>query len=119
MDNRLKAIRESTGKRQEDVANDLCISLSTYRSWEQGKRQLNGHKLGFLADYFNVTVDDILGSQFAHQTVPMESLNEQEVELVTMFRALNTTGKKNLLDHLDTLIKSGKYERKGGDRKGE
>lgn len=60
MKTNLKRIRESQGKLQEDVAKDLGISLSAYRSWEQGTRDLNGAKLCKLADYFDVSVDTII-----------------------------------------------------------
>ena len=55
----LKQIRESARKKQSEVASDLGISLSTYRSWEQGKRNLNGKKLSMLADYFGVSTDTL------------------------------------------------------------
>lgn len=58
----LKEIRKSRGLTQEDVASALDIPLSTYRNWEQLK---NSPKMGMMlaiADYMDVTVDALIGS---------------------------------------------------------
>ena len=61
MDLKLKQVRESTGKTQEQVAQELGIPLGTYRNWEQTARGLNTKKLIMLADYYGVSTDTILG----------------------------------------------------------
>ena len=104
MKTNLKRIRESQGKLQEDVAKDLGISLSAYRNWEQGTRDLNGAKLCKLADYFDVSVDTIIGTE--------PSLTEAEEALLAAFRSLNEQGKGRLLEYADDLMQSRKYEKK-------
>lgn len=113
MKTNLKRIRESQGKLQEDVAKDLGISLSAYRSWEQGTRDLNGAKLCKLADYFDVSVDTIIGTEFGAD-VQGPSLTEAEEALLAVFRSLNEQGKGRLLEYADDLIQSRKYEKKEG-----
>lgn len=111
MKTNLKRIRESQGKLQEDVAKDLGISLSAYRSWEQGTRDLNGAKLCKLADYFDVSVDTIIGTGFGVD-VQEPSLTEAEEALLAAFRSLNEQGKGRLLEYADDLMQSRKYEKK-------
>lgn len=111
MKTNLKRIRESQGKLQEDVAKDLGISLSAYRSWEQGTRDLNGAKLCKLADYFDVSVDTIIGTGFGVD-VQEPSLTEAEEALLAAFRSLNEQGKGRLLEYADDLMQSRKYEKR-------
>lgn len=40
MGNNLKTIRSNSGKTQKQVAEELGISLSAYRTYEQGTRRL-------------------------------------------------------------------------------
>ena len=108
MKNNLKRIRESKGLEQADVARDLDISLSTYRSWEQGSRGLNGEKLIMFAQYFGVTTDSILGTEFSELVEEMENTPE-ETQLLEAFWSLNEEGKRIALSVLSALVKSGDY----------
>lgn len=118
MDNNLKKIRNNLGKKQEDVARDLGVSLSTYRSWEQGRRSMTMDTLMKLADYYEVTTDDILGTQYAHDGLEIprktiyETINEDEKQLLIQFRGLSEEGQEIVIDYIDTLVKSGKYRKK-------
>lgn len=108
----LKRVREKSGKTQEEVANDLGVSLSTYRSWEQNKRGLNGKKLTMLADYFAVTTDEIIGTRFAPEPEPEPETDESLEEIIAIYMALNDEGRRMLLELADSLARSGKYEKK-------
>ena len=59
--NRLKNLRIEKGKLQSDIANYLNISISGYSLYELGKRDIPTEYLIKLADYFNTTIDYILG----------------------------------------------------------
>lgn len=70
MGNNLKTIRSNSGKTQKQVAEELGISLSAYRTYEQGTRRLTDELLLQLSIYFSVSVDSILGSKFQHRYLP-------------------------------------------------
>lgn len=113
MKNNIKEIREATGKTQETVAADLGISLSTYRSWEQGSRRLNGEALLTLSSYFSVTTDSILGTMHAEKRYKHVAASTAEQDhLIGLFELLNEAGKAKVFDYIDDLIVSGKYEKK-------
>lgn len=57
----LKAIRESKGLTQKEVADDLEIGTSTLSQYETGKREPDNSTLVKIADYFNCSVDYLLG----------------------------------------------------------
>lgn len=108
MKNNLKRIRENKGLEQAEVAEGLGISLSTYRSWEQGSRGLNGEKLIMFAKYFGVTTDTILGTEFSDLVEEVENTPDEE-ELLAAYRGLNREGKSIALAVIAALDKSGNY----------
>lgn len=58
---RLKRLRSEKGVMQKDVADYLGITSSAYGFYEQSKRQPDNDTLQKLADYFNVSIDYLLG----------------------------------------------------------
>lgn len=58
---RLKELRKEKGLRQEHIAVALDISMSAYCNYEQGKREPTASVLCRMADYYEVTIDYLLG----------------------------------------------------------
>ncbi len=58
---RLKATRIEFGLKQHEVASDLGLSDAGYRLYEQGKGYPDVPRLYKLAEYFNVSIDYLLG----------------------------------------------------------
>jgi len=58
---RLKELRLENGKTQYELADYLHIGQSTYSQYENGQRQVPIDALIRLADYYDVSVDYILG----------------------------------------------------------
>lgn len=58
---RLKELRKERNLRQEQVAVALDVGMSTYCRYEQGKREPTASVLWRMADYYDVTVDYLLG----------------------------------------------------------
>ena len=58
---RLKELRLSTKAKQTDIAEYLGVLPRTIRSYESGSSEPNFEYLNKLADYFNVSVDYLLG----------------------------------------------------------
>lgn len=59
--NRIKELRMQKGLLQKDLAVILKVAQNTLSYWEQGKFQPDTDTLKKLADYFNVSVDYLLG----------------------------------------------------------
>lgn len=59
----LKEIRISKGLKQNKVAKDLGINTVTYNGYETGKSEPNIEIILKLADYFNVSTDELLGME--------------------------------------------------------
>lgn len=58
---RIKELREARGEMQKVIAKALGIAPSTYSQYETGKREPDYSTLSKIADYFNVSVDYLLG----------------------------------------------------------
>lgn len=58
--NRLRELREKRGFSLRKVGDDLKISFVTIGQYERGERQPDNDMLLVLADYYGVTVDELL-----------------------------------------------------------
>lgn len=58
---RLKQLRMQRNIRQKEIADYLGITVSAYGNYELGQRQPNFETLCKMADFFNVSVDYLLG----------------------------------------------------------
>lgn len=58
---RLREIRESKGLKQNEVALGLHLTPSLYNRYENGTRETPTALLPVMADFFGVTVDELLG----------------------------------------------------------
>lgn len=57
----LKNIRKSKNKTQKEIAAALGITERNYQSFEYGKTKPSFGNLIFLADYFNISLDYLVG----------------------------------------------------------
>ena len=61
LEERLRLLRKEKNLKQEDAARLLDISLSSYCRYEQGLRDPNAKVLWKIADFYEVTVDYLIG----------------------------------------------------------
>lgn len=59
----LKSLRLSNGMTQDELAQILKISRSTVGMYEKGDREPDYETLEAIADYFNVSIDYLLGRE--------------------------------------------------------
>lgn len=58
---RLRDLREDNDKYQKDIAEFLDISQQYYSEYEQGNRTITIEHLIKLADYYNTSIDYLVG----------------------------------------------------------
>lgn len=100
MKTRLKEARKSSSLSQQDASEQLGVSLGTYRNWEQGRVVMNGEQLIAAARLYNTTVDFIL------MTDSNDIGDEQEDELIDLYRSLSDDSKEAVLVVARTLARS-------------
>lgn len=60
---RLKDLREDNDITQNQIASILNVKQNTYSQYENGKREVPIDVLWKLADYYNVSIDYLVGRQ--------------------------------------------------------
>lgn len=63
---RLRTLRKECGKTQKEVAEYLKITQSGYQNYEIGDTEPNIDKLIKLADYYQVSIDYLVGRNFTN-----------------------------------------------------
>lgn len=58
---RLRELRKSKNMTLKDIAIILNVSESAISQYENNKREMDNASLAIIADYFNVTIDYLLG----------------------------------------------------------
>ena len=105
---RLKELRVKKGVYQKDVASCLNIGSTTYCQYETGKREPDIEMLKRLSDYFNVSIDYILGKD--------EALNNKEDDNILVFdngkqyklSDMTEEQKKNLQKYIEFILSDDK-----------
>ncbi len=65
---RIRELRIKSGYNQKEFAAILNVAPNTYNQWETGKREPDYEMLKKIADYFNVSVDYLLGREEAEKS---------------------------------------------------
>lgn len=75
--------REVLGMSQEDLARTCMVSRQTISNWETGKTLPDIQSMTYLAEAFNITVDDLV-NQVAPELVHRVSIDKRELLLLTL-----------------------------------
>ena len=115
----LKSLRMETGLTRADLSRAVNINQGTLANYENEIRQADYKTLILLAEYFDVTVDYLLGrdgmaNEITKQAAPDASpkpLSQTEKELLSRFRKLSTDSREivlNLAKNLNDLAENKK-----------
>lgn len=77
---RLKSLRQETGKTQEMVANALKITRANYSHFENNRNQPDGDTLIALANYYKVSTDYLLGRSDKRHYYDLTEKDEKDVQ---------------------------------------
>ncbi len=96
--NRLKQLRTEKGVTQGDVAKELNITRQGYANYENEITQPSPAILTKLADFFNCSIDYIVGREDDVGNININSaLSFEESELLRIYNASSEQNKKFLL----------------------
>ena len=109
----LRELREKKQVSQDDVSKFLGVERTTYTSYESG-RSRPVRVLNKLAEYYNVSIDYLLG--LADLPLPKEvninTLSDTEKQLIFDFRSLNNKGKEKIIQYVADIIELPTYTEK-------
>lgn len=90
---RLVKLREKTGKKRQEVADEIGISRASLEYYEKGKRKPDIEILAVLANYFKVSSDYLLGISNA------ESINE-DIQFISKYTGLSESAINKLHEYV-------------------
>ena len=106
--NRLKELRIKKGVLQSDVAEYIGVNNSTYAYYERGTHNPTPETLCKLADFFGVTVDELLGRTpqlFDDARVPKTEVQE-------LFDQLSVPEQQQVIGYMKGMLYQKEARRK-------
>ena len=104
----LAEIRKSKGISQKELAKYLKISPGNLCEWEKGRIEPNIESLKIIADYFDVSIDYLVGREDDFGVIRSQNaapaLDKDEQELIENFRELNRLQKQKILAYTEGML---------------
>ena len=103
----LKVLRDEKGVSQQKVADAIGSNQQSIHRYENGDYEPDIQTLTMLADYFNTSIDYLVGRTDIRKNIePVEkyALNHEESDLVDKFRLLMPEYRKCHASMLNALI---------------
>lgn len=97
---KLKEIRKNHNFTQDDLSSKLAIPKTTYCGYEQGNRKIPIETLCKLADFFNISLDELVGRDFAQAGTELEN------ELLKTVKQLSLVEQAKVLGYAKARIEA-------------
>ena len=104
--NRLKELRIEKGNLQSDIAKIINKSERTVGFYESGDRDMGTDTLAKLADYFNVSIDYLLGKSDIRN--PETDIDKDKLKIgldMANYKPITDTQKKQIEDFARFVLK--------------
>lgn len=100
---RLRDLREENGIKRSELARRLNINAGTIANYENEIRQAPYEYLLLFADFFDVSVDYLLGKGQKEELKPKlnGALSENERQLIDNYRRCSPTGKNRICEYAE------------------
>lgn len=98
---RLLELRKANKLTQQELANKLFLTQNGYASYEIGRTEPNIETLCKLADFYNVTLDYLVGRQIKND---IGYLTDKQYSAVILLKQLNNDNLNREIGRLSTLI---------------
>lgn len=95
--NRIKELREELNLKQKELAEKLSLSQQAISGYENGNRFPDQDTLESIADFFNVTIDYLLGRTNKRESIIkeediQEKLNEVGIDYIEVHQTAKAHG---------------------------
>ena len=96
----IKALRTNKNMYQQDLADTLSVSKSTIAMWETNKRIPDATTLLKIANYFNISVDELLGNTLPNSEPSLTTspeyrgfniLDKENIYMIPIFRTVSAS----------------------------
>ena len=102
---KIKELRNEKGISQEELANAINVKNYSIGDWERSRTEPSINTLIEIANYFEVSVDYLIGrSNEIGQVQTNANLDQDEVQLLDLYRQMNFQDKNQLIGFAKALI---------------
>lgn len=112
MKEQLQQLRKSRGLTQDDLAEILGISLSSYQKYERDAISPSYETLCKIADFYHVTTDYLLGRERATDPFDMLQLPEDQKSVMERYASFPDDVRAIILDAIKELAEAAKKRQK-------
>lgn len=116
---KLKQLRTNKKLSQNELAKILNVSLSSYQKYEREKNSVTPSLdvLNRISDYYNVTIDYLLGKETSENDVfnilsAQYNLTELEKDILKTYSTLPPNVRKELNKYIKSMVKAVESESK-------
>lgn len=106
---KLKEIRLNNRKTQQEVSKALGVTQNTYSNYENEKTQPDFKTLVKFADYFHVTIDELLGHEVPY-TLNRVEFSQEQLDLIEQIKSLNAKQCEKVCDFVSGIIEAQKIK---------
>lgn len=102
---RVKEARKRKGLTQKQLATYLNLSANAICEWEKGRSEPSFETLKKIADYFDVSVDYLLGREDDFGVVKRESpADKDSEEFLSLYRELTPSAQEAIKETIRQLV---------------
>ena len=96
----LRELRIKKGLTQDEVADSIGISLTSYARYELGLRQPKTEIAIRICNFFGITAEELLKGELAQETAPNDEIMEMRQNLREEIRLLYEIASKSTPEHI-------------------
>ena len=105
----IKTIREQKGLRQKEVASIAEMQASNYSKIEGGQRDISVEALDKVAQFFGMTVDEVIHFEDAKTLSPLKVEDKTAIEKVQLISQLDEDDKNAVYRIIDGMLTKNKF----------
>lgn len=100
---RLKQLREQKRLNQDGLAMKINVSQSTISAYEVGERTPDLETLITIANFFDVSIDYLVGRSDVKRNIQKSDLSQEELEHLYIYQQLNAMDKEKVNAYINGL----------------
>ena len=102
MQTNLKQLRLSSNLNTSDMAKKIDVTLRTYQNYENGSTEMSYSTLIKTADFFDCSIDYLLGHQ-AKNTVYLDTLTKTQQEAIGLIKSLDDKEVSRVIGYIERM----------------